>query len=108
MQLIYPDRDAAEGRLVGPWNSRLALAIGYARMASAEPHYHAQMREIFVVIAGSGDFMVGGHTRRIETGAVGIVEPGEVHSWRSASRDFQIFVIHEPYAAGDTIVVAEA
>ena len=108
MQLIYPEGDASEGRLVGPWNSGLALAIGYARTASAEPHYHAQMREIFVVIAGSGDFMAGGHTRRIETDAVGIVEPGEVHAWRSASRDFQIVVVHEPYVAGDTMVVAEA
>ncbi len=108
MQLIYPEGDAAEGRLVGPWNSGLALAIGYTRTASAEPHYHAQMREIFVVIAGSGDFMVSGHTRRIETGAVGIVEPGEVHAWRSTSRDFQIVVVHEPYAADDTMVAAEA
>ena len=107
MHLIYPNRDGPEGSLVGPWNSPLGIAVGYARRPGDEPHYHAHMREIFVVTSDSGEFMAGGHTRRIEAGAVGIVEPGEVHGWRSASSDFQILVIHEPYVAGDTIIVAE-
>ena len=108
MQLIYPDGAVTEGWLAGPWNSRLSLALGYARVANAEPHYHAEMREVFVVIAGSGELMVAGQTRRVETGAAGIVEPGEVHRWRRATHDFRLVVVHEPYVAGDMIVVAEA
>ena len=107
MQLVYPDRDAAFGWLAGPWNSGLGLAVGYSRVAAEKPHYHAQMREIVVVSAGSGELMVAGRTRRIEAGALVIVEAGEVHAWVSASRDFQMLVVHEPWVSGDTANVVE-
>ena len=108
MRLFYPDHKASQGWLAGPWNSELSGAIGYTRVAREEPHYHARMREACVVTSGSGELMVAGRTQRVETGVLVIVEPGEVHAWQSASRDFHMLILHEPWLPDDTVVVAQA
>ena len=107
MRIIYPNRDATGEWLAGPWNSPLAFAIAFRRAPVEEPHYHKQAREICVVTAGRAELMVGGHVRPIETGAVVLIEAGEIHAWRGANRDFQMLVLHDPHAPNDTFVVVE-
>jgi quercetin dioxygenase-like cupin family protein len=107
MQLLYHNRDGADAGLAGPWNSGLAIGVGYIASADEAPHYHRAMREVCVVAAGSADLMVVGGVRRVEPGVAAIVEAGEVHAWRVASPDFRMVVIHDPWVAGDTHLVAE-
>ena len=107
MQLLYRNRDGDDAGLAGPWNSGLAIAVSYSMGVDEAPHYHREMREVCVVAAGSADLMVAGGVRRVEPGVAAIVEAGEVHAWRAAGPDFRMVVIHEPWAAGDTHLVAE-
>jgi quercetin dioxygenase-like cupin family protein len=107
MQLLYHNRDGADAGLAGPWNSRLAIAVGYATWADEAPHYHRAMREVCIIAAGGADLMVAGGVRRVAPGVAAIVEAGEVHAWRAASPDFRMVVIHEPWVDDDTHIVAE-
>ena len=106
MQVIYPDRSHADGWAAGPWNSRMANAIRRSGPLAEEPHYHTRMREVCLVLAGSGEVMAQGRISRVETGALVIVEAREVHAWQRTSRDFQAVVIYEPWVVDDTVVVA--
>ncbi len=107
MQFLYPDRHRLDELVVGPWNSGLAIAVGYISQMDRALHYHHAMRETCVITAGLADVMVEGTVRRVETGAVAIIEAGEVHAWRGASPDFRAILIHEPWVDGDTVAVAE-
>lgn len=92
---------------MGPWNSTSTLAVSYFSSTDGELHYHRTMREVCIIVAGHATLVVSGTGRLVETAAVAIVEPGELHSWRWASPDLRAILIHEPWTEGDTIPIAE-
>ncbi len=47
MRLEQADLTVAKGWYVGPWNSDLPIAIGYANAGIDEPHAHTQITEIY-------------------------------------------------------------
>lgn len=56
--------------------SRATLRPGQA----ATPHAHADMHEVFWVVAGRGEARVGCETLPLEPGVCLVVEPGEEHT----------------------------
>ena len=101
MRLAQADPAAAKGWYVGPWNSDLPLAIGYANAGIDEPHVHAQMTEIYVVARGTSEIRVEQETITLHAGDLIIVEPGEAHTFLSNSPDYFHVVLHTPALSGD-------
>ena len=94
MRVEKADPDAAKGWYLGPWNSGLPAAIGYAHTAIDEPHLHQRTTEIYLVARGAADVRVEGETVRLEPGDVLVVEPGEAHTLLGCSPDYFHFVLH--------------
>jgi mannose-6-phosphate isomerase-like protein (cupin superfamily) len=90
-----------KGWFVGPWNSGVPTAVGYAVAGIDEPHYHAHMFEIYLVARGRATALVEGQRLILEPGSVLVVEPGEVHTFLDSSPDYYHFVVHAPVVAGD-------
>ena len=44
--------DNAKGWFAGPWDSNLAISIGFANEGVDEPHVHSQVTEIYLVARG--------------------------------------------------------
>jgi mannose-6-phosphate isomerase-like protein (cupin superfamily) len=91
-----------KGWLAGPWNSDLAVAVGFATRGLDEPHVHSRVTEIYLVARGSSSIRVDGVTVELSEGDALIVEPGEAHTFLDSSEDYLDFVIHSPGLAGDT------
>jgi mannose-6-phosphate isomerase-like protein (cupin superfamily) len=111
MRLHHADTQAAKGWFEGPWNSGLALAVGYANQGINEPHYHQRISEIYLVARGQSVLRIEQHELALRAGDVVVVEPGEVHTFLSSTPDYFHFVIHTPglsaqEAAADKISVA--
>ena len=83
MRLEQADSTAAKGWYVGPWNSELPIAIGYANAGIDEPHVHAQITEIYIVARGTSQIRVEQETITLHAGDLIIVEPGEAHTFLS-------------------------
>ena len=47
MRIEKADPQAAKGWYVGPWNSRLGVALGYANQGVDEPHVHKRTTEVY-------------------------------------------------------------
>ena len=101
MRLIQADSTAAKGWYVGPWNSDLPIAIGYANVGIDEPHAHTQISEIYVVARGTSQIRVEQETITLRAGDMIIVEPGEAHTFLSNSADYFHVVLHTPTLSGD-------
>jgi mannose-6-phosphate isomerase-like protein (cupin superfamily) len=101
MRLAQADPAAAKGWYVGPWNSDLPIAIGYANAGIDEPHVHAQMTEVYVVARGTSEIRVEQETITLHAGDMIIVEPGEAHTFLSNSPDYFHVVLHTPARSGD-------
>ena len=43
---------AVKGWYVGPWNSGIPIAVGYANAGVNEVHFHAEMFEVYLVAQG--------------------------------------------------------
>ena len=93
--------DARKGWLAGPWDSDLAISVGYATQGVDEPHLHTTVSEIYLVARGSSSLRVEGETIELTAGDAVIVEPGEAHTFLSSSDDYLHFVVHSPGLAGD-------
>jgi len=84
----------------GPWNSALAVSIGYATQGLNEPHLHQRMAEVYMVARGASRLRVGAQTVTLEAGDIVVVEPGEPHTFLDSSEDYFHFVIHTPALEG--------
>jgi mannose-6-phosphate isomerase-like protein (cupin superfamily) len=93
--------EAPKGWLVGPWNSEVPVAIGYANCGIDEKHRHARMFEVYLVASGESTAVVDGRELTLRTGDLLVVEPGEAHTFTGNSPDYCHFVIHTPVVKDD-------
>lgn len=101
MRYFGRKRQAIKGWFAGPWDSGIPVAIGYANAGIDEPHYHAEMYEVYLVARGRSTAVVDGQTVVLDAGSVLIVEPGEVHTFIESTPDYCHFVVHAPVVKGD-------
>ncbi len=101
MRCEHADLTATKGWYVGPWNSELPIAIGYANAGIDEPHVHTQITEIYLVARGASQIRVEQETITLHRGDMIIIEPGEAHTFLSNSPDYFHVVLHTPALAGD-------
>ena len=100
MRVEKADSTARKGWSVGPWNSDLAVALGYANAGVDEPHVHQHVTEVYLVARGSSLLRVEGQTLQLKAGDVAVIEPGEAHTFLSSSPDYFHFVVHVPGPTG--------
>lgn len=96
MRLESADLTVVKGWYVGPWNSDLAVSVGWANVGIDAPHEHARMTEIFLVARGEATARVEQETISLVPGDVLILEPGEAHTFLTSTDDYFHFVIHTP------------
>lgn len=96
MRIEHADSAAPKGWYAGPWNSKLAVAVGYANEGIDDPHLHRRMTEIYLVARGWSEARVERETVRLTAGDALIVEPGEAHTFLANSPDYLHFVVHVP------------
>lgn len=95
----------AKGWLVGPWNSAVPIAVGWANEGISEQHLHEQMNEVYLVARGSSIAEVNGSEVRLEAGDCLVVGPGETHTFLESSEDYFHFVVHTPFVKDDKVVM---
>jgi mannose-6-phosphate isomerase-like protein (cupin superfamily) len=96
MRIERGDAGTAKGWYLGPWNSDLGVAIGWATAAIDEPHLHCRMTEVYLVGRGTAQAQVERDVVRLGPGDVLVVEPGEAHTFTASSPDYLHFVLHLP------------
>lgn len=101
MRVKRADLGVDKGWYVGPWNSDLAVSVGYANAGIDEPHVHSRITEIYMVAQGTSEIRVEQETITLQAGDVIVVEPGEAHTFLSSSPDYFHFVAHVPGLAGE-------
>ena len=101
MRFEQANFSADKGWYVGPWNSDLAVSVGFANKGVDKPHVHSRITEIYLVARGVAEIRVAQQTIRLAAGDVIIIEPGEAHTFLSSSPDYYHFVIHTPGLAGE-------
>lgn len=101
MQHISPPRSQPKGWSIGPWNSEISIPIGYANEGVQERHVHDQMYEVYLIAQGSSVIEVDGIEISLRSGDILVVEPGEIHTFRSSSHDYFHFVLQTPFVSGD-------
>jgi mannose-6-phosphate isomerase-like protein (cupin superfamily) len=92
---------SAKGWYAGPWNSSLAISVGYATTGIDEPHLHTHISEIYLIARGTAQIRIEQATITLVPGDMLVVEPGEAHTFLSSSPDYYHFVIHTPGVAGE-------
>jgi mannose-6-phosphate isomerase-like protein (cupin superfamily) len=90
-----------KGWYLGPWNSELAVSLGYATRGFDEPHLHRQMTEVYMVARGTSQLRVGEQTVTLAAGDIVVLAPGEPHTFVDSSPDYFHFVIHTPALEGE-------
>jgi mannose-6-phosphate isomerase-like protein (cupin superfamily) len=95
--------DRGKGWFVGPWNSTVPVAVGWADQGVNEPHRHDQMYEIYLVARGHSVVRVAGRDVRLGPGDMLVVEPGEAHTFLGSTEEYLHFVIQAPFVQGDKI-----
>lgn len=98
--------DSGKGWFVGPWNSEVPVAIGWADRGVNEPHRHDEMSEIYLVARGRSVARVAGRDVSLGIGDMLVVEPGEAHTFLSSSPDYLHFVVQAPFVNGDRVELA--
>ncbi|MCB9420605.1 MAG: cupin domain-containing protein [Ardenticatenaceae bacterium] len=101
MRLLPASSSAAKGWYAGPWNSELAISVGYANEGINEPHLHTQINEIYLVARGTAVLRVEQQSITLHPGDMIWLEPGEAHTFLSSSPDYFHFVVHTPGLAGE-------
>lgn len=96
MRLEQASPAAPKGWYVGPWNSALTVAVGYANEGIDAPHLHRTITELYLVARGWSEVRVERETVRLGSGDLLIVEPGEAHTFIASSPDYLHFVLHVP------------
>jgi len=90
-----------KGWFAGPWDSDLAISIGYACQGIDDPHMHSEVTEIYLVARGACDLRVERTTVLLTAGDAVIIAPGEAHTFLSHSADYIHFVVHTPGRSGE-------
>jgi len=101
MRIERADGASAKGWYAGPWNSALAISVGYATTGIDEPHEHTRITEIYLIARGTARIRIEHETMELAAGDMLIVEPGEAHTFLSSSPDYLHFVIHTPGVTGE-------
>jgi mannose-6-phosphate isomerase-like protein (cupin superfamily) len=101
MRLEHINPEAAKGWYAGPWNSGLAISVGYANQGIDEPHVHTIITEVYLVARGQAEVRVERSALTLRAGDMLAVEPGEAHTFLSSTSDYLHFVIHTPGLAGE-------
>ncbi|MFN8536763.1 MAG: cupin domain-containing protein [Thermomicrobiales bacterium] len=96
MRLERADLAAEKGWYLGPWNSDLQVAVGWATTGIDLPHYHRRMTEIYLVARGTATARVEDETLELHAGDVLVCAPGDAHTFLHNSDDYLHFVIHTP------------
>lgn len=78
-----------------------ADSVGYANVGINEPHYHAQMFEIYLVAQGTSTAVVNQQPNQLQASDMLVVEPGETHTFSQSSEDYFHFVIQTPFVPDD-------
>ncbi len=92
-----------KGWYLGPWNSQMDIAIGYAHAGIDEPHLHARVHEVYLVAQGRSTVRVEQQTIELKAGDLLVIEPGEAHTFLDYSNDYFHFVIHTPGMEGEAV-----
>jgi len=100
---VTADPDGGKGWFLGPWDSSVPVAVGWADRGVTDPHRHDQMNELYLVARGTSVVLVAGREVRLIAGDLLVVEPGEDHTFLSSSEDYLHFVIQAPFVAGDKV-----
>jgi mannose-6-phosphate isomerase-like protein (cupin superfamily) len=95
--------DSGKGWFVGPWNSALPIAVGWADRGVDDPHRHDQMYEIYLVARGRSTARVAGRDVHLGPGDMLVVEPGEAHTFLSSTEEYLHFVVQAPFHPGDKV-----
>ena len=103
MHHVVADRTPAKGWAVGPWNSSVPIAVGYANQGVDLKHYHAQMFEVYLVAQGESTVVVDDAELTLCAGDVLVVEPHEVHTFTWSTPDYFHFVVQAPFVTGDKV-----
>lgn len=101
MRLERANPDLDKGWYVGPWNSDLAVSVGYANTGIDEPHVHSRITEVYMIARGTSEIRVEQETITLRAGDVIVVEPDEAHTFLSSSPDYFHFVAHVPALSGE-------
>lgn len=100
---LKTDFTQPKGWLLGPWNSRLSVPIGWATRGIDEPHHHEKMNEVYLIARGSSTAVVSGKEIELKAGDVLVIEPGEAHTFKESSPDYLHFVLQSPFVKGDKV-----
>lgn len=84
--------DDGKGWFVGPWNSAVPVAVGWADRGVNAPHRHTEIHEVYLVARGRSAAVVDGRELSLTAGDMLVVEPGEDHTFLSSSPDYLHFV----------------
>jgi quercetin dioxygenase-like cupin family protein len=95
--------DDGKGWFVGPWNSPVPIAVGWADRGVDHPHRHDEMCEIYLVARGESTAIVAGRRIELAPGSMLVVEPGEPHTFVNSSNDYLHFVVQAPFVKGDKV-----
>ena len=101
MRLEHSNSNRSKGWYLGPWDSNLDVALGYANEGIDEPHFHQRMTEIYMVARGTAEIRVEQETVELSQGDVIVIEPGEAHTFLSSSSDYFHFVMQLPALQGE-------
>ena len=101
MRLERGNPNRPKGWYFGPWDSDLAVSLGYANEGIDEPHFHQRMSEVYMVARGTAEIRVERETVELSQGDVILIEPGEAHTFLSSSPGYFQFVMHLPALAGE-------
>ena len=95
------DKSKKKAWLLGPWESKVPIPVGYANHGVNEMHYHKHMFEIYLVAKGESIVVVDNKIVTINSGDMLVVEPNEVHCFKKNSSDYLHFVVQVPFVKND-------
>ncbi len=101
MRIERANPSADKGWYAGPWNSGLAISVGFANAGVDEPHVHSRITEIYLIARGTAMIRIETETVRLVPGDMLVVDAGEAHTFVESSPDYFHFVIHTPGLSGD-------
>ena len=105
--MLHDRIDASKSKdwFYGPWNSNVAIPVGYANAGIREKHFHSQMQEIQLIAQGHSIAEVERQRISLTAGDILVIEPGEVHTFIESSPNYLHFVIQVPFVQNDKTMV---